>query len=159
MRSTFEPGDHDHALCLGDALAAAEALCARQGRRLTRLRRRVLELVWAYHNPVRAYDLLDCLRQERRSAGPPTVYRALDFLIEAGLVHRIESLNAYIGCRAPEAAHPAQLLICRECRAVGELEDPEICELVRRRASDHGFTADRQTIEVMGLCPSCNGAG
>ena len=159
-RPTFKPGGHDHAVCIDDALAAAEAVCARQGLRLTALRRRVLELVWQQHRPVGAYDLLERLRDEGRSAAPPTVYRALAFLLRTGLVHRIESLNAYIGCADPGRDHSAQFLICRDCRAVGEIDDPEIVGLVSRRADDMGFTADRQTIEVMGLCPSCNtGAG
>ncbi len=154
-RPTFKPGGHDHAACIDDALALAEALCASRGLRLTSLRRRVLELVWRHHNPVRAYDLLDRLREERGSAAPPTAYRALEFLLETGLVHRIESLNAYVGCADPGEAHSAQFLICRDCNAVGELDDPEIAGLVIRRAGDRGFAADRQTIEVMGLCPSC----
>ena len=159
-RPTFKPGSHNHALCIDDAMAAAEAVCARQGLRLTALRRRVLELVWQHHQPVRAYDLLDRLREDRRAAAPPTVYRALAFLLGTGLVHRIESLNAYVGCPDPGPAHSAQFLICRNCNAVGELDDPEIADLVIRRAGDMGFAADRQTIEVMGLCPSCNpGAG
>ena len=152
----FKPGGHDHGLCIEDAMAAAEALCVRRGLRLTALRRRVLELVWQQHNPVRAYDLLDRLRDERRSAAPPTVYRALEFLLETGLIHRIESLNAYVGCPEPHQAHAAQFLICRGCSAVGELDDPEIAELVLHRTRAMGFSADRQTIEVMGLCPSCD---
>lgn len=154
----FKPGGHDHALCIDDALAAAEALCRDQGLRLTVLRRRVLELVWQHHNPVRAYDLLDRLREGRRSAAPPTVYRALDFLMRTGLIHRIESLNAYVGCPEPHASHAAQFLICRDCNAVGELDDPEIADLVARRSAALGFAAQRQTIEVMGLCPACNPA-
>jgi Fur family zinc uptake transcriptional regulator len=152
----FKPGGHDHAVCIDDALAIAETMCQDQGLRLTALRRRVLELVWQQHNPVRAYDLLDKLRGHRRSAAPPTVYRALEFLIRTGLIHRIESLNAYVGCPDPHGSHTAQFLICRDCNAVGELDDPEISDLVTRRARDLGFAADRQTIEVMGLCPGCN---
>ncbi|MHA1109066.1 MAG: transcriptional repressor, partial [Alphaproteobacteria bacterium] len=91
----FRATGHDHKRCIAEALAAAEEICARQSVKLTDLRRRVLELIWDRHEPVRAYDLLDQLRAGRRSAAPPTIYRALDFLLEAGLIHRIESLNAY----------------------------------------------------------------
>ena len=159
-RPAFKPGGHDHALCIDDALAAAEAVCAGRGLRLTALRRRVFELVWQHHRPVGAYELLDQLRDEGRSAAPPTVYRALAFLLTTGLIHRLESLNAYIGCSEPGQDHAAQFLICRDCRAVGEIDDLEIIGLVSRRADDKGFIADHQIIEVMGVCPSCNpGAG
>jgi zinc transport system ATP-binding protein len=105
------------------ALAEADALCTRQGLRLTALRRRVLELVWQSHKPLGAYDILAVLsEQDGRRAAPPTVYRALDFLLENGLVHRIASLNAFIGCSHPEHAHQGQFLICRECHVAIELE-------------------------------------
>src|SRR3546814_13619005 len=95
------PHDHDH--CVSHALAEADSLCARQGVRLTALRKRVLELVWQSHKPLGAYDILAQLtEQDGRRAAPPTVYRALDFLLENGLVHRIASLNAFIGCNHPE---------------------------------------------------------
>ena len=94
----FSPGKHRHSLCIDEALATAEKSCEQAGNRLTPIRRRVLELVWAGHGPVKAYDILDILRSERSSAAPPTVYRALEFLLAQGLVHKIESLNAYLGC-------------------------------------------------------------
>ena len=156
--STFH-GGHDHARCTDEALATAEALCAEKGLRLTELRRRVLELVWSKHEPARAYDLLEELRSERRRAAPPTVYRALEFLIENGLVHRIESLNAYVGCAGPRNPHVGQFLICRKCSAVAELDGGEIARMVSRKARDLGFKVERQTIEVAGLCPQCGGAG
>ena len=97
---------HDHSQCVDSALADADALCARQGVRLTALRRRVLELVWQSHKPLGAYDILGTLSEEDgRRAAPPTVYRALDFLMENGLIHRIASLNAFIGCVRPEHSH------------------------------------------------------
>ena len=155
----FRPADHDHGRCVAEALAAAEAVCADRNVSLTALRRRVLELIWSRHEPVRAYDLLDQLRAERRGAAPPTVYRALEFLIEAGLVHRIESLNAYVGCGGPEDRHGGQFLICGECGRVAELDDDEISQRVRERARGLGFTVQRQTIEITGLCAQCAGPG
>ena len=157
--SPFRPDSHAHHQCIDDALRAAEALCARRGLRLTTLRRRVLELVWSRHEPVRAYDILDRLRDERRGAAPPTVYRALDFLMQNGLIHRIESLNAYVGCGAPGESHTGQFLICRDCGSVGELDDPEIARLLARKAAGMGFDVERQTIEITGLCPECGATG
>ena len=155
----FRPADHDHVRCVTEALAAAEIVCTERNVSLTALRRRVLELIWSRHEPVRAYDLLDQLRAERRGAAPPTVYRALDFLLQAGLVHRIESLNAYVGCGGPEARHGGQFLICGECGRVAELDDDDISQRVRQRARGLGFTVRRQTIEIMGLCAQCAGPG
>jgi Fur family zinc uptake transcriptional regulator len=150
--------DHDHNRCVADALAAAIELCERRGNRLTPVRRRVLELVWRSHAPVGAYALLDELREEGRSAAPPTVYRALEFLLENGLIHRIESLNAFIGCSDPRRPHQGQHLICRRCGSVTELAAAEIIGAVRRSAAAVGFTVERQTIEIAGVCEACGKA-
>lgn len=158
--SPFWPVRHAHDACVDDALDAAEKLCARQSVRLTKLRRRVLELVWGGHGPMGAYDILDQLRDERqrdghKGAAPPTVYRALDFLLSNGLIHRIESLNAYIGCGAPSVGHQGQFLICGDCGSVGELDDPDITKLIAAKAEAMGFSITHQTIEATGLCPEC----
>ena len=155
----FQPGRHNHRDCVADALAAAEEICRERGLRLTPLRRRVLELIWNGHEPVRAYDLLDKLRGERSGAAPPTVYRVLDFLCDCGLAHRIKSLNAYVGCGDPRFQHAGQFLICRECRAVAELDAPEITAAVAAKAREAGFEVAGQTIEIAGLCPECQGEG
>lgn len=152
----FKGSNHSHSRCLDTALAKAENACRERGLRLTPLRRRVLELVWGSHEPVKAYDLLDCLRQGSRSAAaPPTVYRALEFLQQEGFVHRIESLNAYVGCGEPGHADAAQFLLCRGCGEVAELDDAEILGLIRERAGALGFVVDGQTIELRGCCSRC----
>lgn len=150
--------DHDHRHCVDRAIALADELCERRGARLTALRRRVLELVWQSHGPVGAYHILNALKNEdRRSAAPPTVYRALDFLLEQKLIHRIESLNAFVGCVDPGHQHTAQYLICRDCGVLQELEDPAIADAIGRKAEEMGFAIDRQTVEVHGLCRHCAG--
>ena len=150
---------HDHSRCVSDALSDAETLCARNGTRLTSLRRRVLELVWQSHKPLGAYDILDALSDaDGRRAAPPTVYRALDFLQDNGLVHRIASLNAFIGCPHPEHAHQGQFLICRSCHTAIELEQPAISEAIRAGAAGVGFAPESQTVEVVGLCAQCRAA-
>ena len=126
--------DHDHERCIDDALGKAAALCARRGARLTELRRRVLELVWQGHAAVKAYDVLDRLGRAPGSAKPPTVYRALDFLIAHGLVHRLESLNAYVGCPEPDASHKGRFLICDACGDVAEFESPAIRTAIAEQA-------------------------
>ena len=147
---------HDHGRCIDDALDAAAEICAQRGARLTPLRRRVLELVWAGHHSVKAYDLLARLGV---GAMPPTIYRALDFLVAQGLVHRLESLNAYVGCPRPKADHDSQFLICEGCGIVDEIDAPELVREVRQRAGAVGFTPTHQTLEVHGLCGQCRTPG
>jgi Fur family zinc uptake transcriptional regulator len=155
----FPPFAHDHDDCVRTAIDAAESQCERRGARFTALRRRVLELVWSSHEPVGAYALLDILKAEGHGAAPPTVYRALDFLIEQGLVHRLERLNAFVGCRHPESPHSAQFLICTRCGRIAELDDSAIGLAINKGAEALGFAVVRQTIEVEGLCPDCRHGG
>ncbi len=148
---------HDHKRCVSRALAGAEALCARKGSRFTPLRRRVLEILWRSHDPIGAYELLDRLKGEGRRAAPPTVYRALQFLSDAGLIHRIESLNAYVGCPNPETRHDAQHLICGTCGGVAEIEVAGITAAITAEAGVLDFTVSRQTVEIIGFCARCRG--
>lgn len=154
----FAAGRHDHRRCIATALSKADAACSASGRRLTPLRRRVLELVWGSHTPVKAYDLLATLGRERNQAAPPTVYRALDFLQEAGLVHRIASMNAYVGCGEPGETHAGQFLICERCGMVAELDEPALSATIAASAARLGFEVRRETIEIEGLCADCRRA-
>lgn len=152
----FENPAHEHGRCVQQALAAAEAKCLAEGMRLTAIRWRVLELIWGSHEPVKAYDLLDKLRAEDRRAAPPTVYRALNFLLQTGLVHKIESHNAYVGCGQPKQLHSSQFLICEDCGSVAELDDPQVSQLLAEKARQLGFRVDHETIEIAGRCSLCN---
>jgi Fur family transcriptional regulator, zinc uptake regulator len=154
-RALFPRSGHDHARCVDTALAAGKALCERQGQRLTPLRRQVLKLVWSSHQPIGAYAILDRLRRRGRPAAPPTAYRALEFLLERGLIHRIESLNAFVGCAHPGDAHPVQFLICTTCGMAAEVDDPRVAEAIGRSAEECGFALKRRVIELSGLCTSC----
>ncbi len=137
-------------------LDRAAALCERKGARLTELRRQVLSLILAAGKPVGAYDLLEQLRGQRRGAVPPTVYRALEFLIEHGLIHKVERLSAFVGCPVHDHhAHAAQFLICGACGAVQELEDDTVREALARAALARGFTISGVTIEAEGRCSAC----
>jgi Fur family transcriptional regulator, zinc uptake regulator len=147
---------HDHRHCVEDALAAAEKLCAAKSLRFTPLRRRVLELIWSGHKPVGAYALLDSLRSEELGSAPPTIYRALDFLIEHGLIHRIERMNAFIGCNHPGEAHRGFFLICAECGNAEELEASDLGDAITAGAARRGFTAREMTLEVTGVCADCS---
>ncbi|HSV28648.1 MAG TPA: Fur family transcriptional regulator [Candidatus Omnitrophota bacterium] len=156
---TFPPAHHDHGHCVAHALEAAEAECRRRGARLTEVRRRVLELVWQSHQPVGAYAVLEALGREGFCAAPPTVYRALDFLLAHGLVHRIERLNAFVGCSHLGAPHAARFLLCSRCGAAAELDDPAIDGAVAAAAARLGFSIGRQTVEIEGVCPACQSGG
>lgn len=158
MSALFPSRRHDHRACIADALAQARAICAEQGGRLTPQRQQVLELVWREHKPVGAYELLERLREAGHKAAPPTVYRALDFLITHGLIHRIESLNAFTGCTTPGTPHRGQFLVCSQCQHVAELDDSAINYQLDASARQLGFVIERQTVEISGLCPRCRGS-
>lgn len=136
-------------------LDRAGAICAGRGARLTDLRREVLGLILESDAPTGAYDLLDQLRSSRGPAAPPTVYRALDFLLEQGLVHKLERLSAFVGCVAHEQEHAAQFLICRSCGRVTELEDHDLAHALADAAERLGFTVGKATIEAEGRCAAC----
>jgi Fur family zinc uptake transcriptional regulator len=153
--ASFAGKRHDHRRCVDGALANAAQVCAGRGARLTPLRRRVLELVWQGHAPAGAYDILKRLSAGAGRGAPPTVYRALEFLLAHGLIHRIESLNAYVGCVHPDGAHGGQFLICADCGAAAEVHDPRVDAAIARRAAELGFEVVRKTVEVQGLCGPC----
>ena len=152
----FKKTSHVHQQCSDAALSVAEDTCNSRGVRLTKLRRRVLELVWSSHEPVKAYDILDILRDEHSGSAPPTVYRALEFLQDEGMVHKIESLNAYVGCGAPDHNHASQFFICQSCGAAAEMNDTEIRNLIADKAADMSFKIDKEIIEVKGVCSQCS---
>jgi Fur family zinc uptake transcriptional regulator len=146
---------HDHSHCIYNAIEIAEELCEKNGLRFTKIRRRVLELIWNNHEAIKAYDILELLQKDDVSAKPPTAYRALDFLLEHGFIHRIESLNAYIGCPHPEHTHNFQLLICNQCGLVKEMDKPDLSKKLNQYAEEFEFNLLSQVIEVHGLCKKC----
>jgi len=147
-------------------LDRAEEVCEQRGANLTALRRHVLGLILDSASPTGAYELLDRLRQTRRGAAPPTVYRTLDFLLTQGLIHRVERLSAFVGCVAGCTAEPngeshghaAQFLICHTCGRVVEMQDRDISTVLARAAKEAGFTIANATIEAEGLCGTCRSA-
>ncbi|HXH04197.1 MAG TPA: transcriptional repressor [Candidatus Competibacteraceae bacterium] len=137
-------------------LAGAERLCQSRGHRFTALRRRVLEIILESDRPLGAYAILDVLRErDGRRGAPPTVYRALDFLLEQGLVHRLASLNVYAVCDHPEQRHAGQFLICAMCGRVRELDSQVLEQTIRAEAAARHFTVGSQVVEVLGRCADC----
>ena len=147
---------HDHGHCISDALEAARQLCLSRGVRLTDLRLQVLELIWQNHKPLGAYTLMEMLaKANTRRVAPPTVYRALDFLLEQGLIHRINVLNAFIGCPSPTQKHQSHFLICQNCSVAVELDSPSLNQKLVDCATEAGFSLTSHSVEINGLCALC----
>jgi len=158
-QTIFPAPGHDHDRCAADALAHAEAICAARGGRLTAVRRRVLEALLESHAPLGAYELIDRLAADGTRPAPITIYRALDFLREQGLVHRIESRNAFIACVHNHASgDPVVFLICERCGAVGEAGSAAVADTVRTASRAAGFTPKTPVIEIYGICAHCKAA-
>ncbi|MDD2758808.1 MAG: transcriptional repressor [Methylomonas sp.] len=155
--STSQPSasEHDHSQCIRNALSAAEQVCAQRGVQLTPIRHKILELIWNSHQAIKAYDLLDQIRPSNDAAKPSTVYRALDFLLEHGLIHRVESLNAFVGCRCSGSQHDQLLLICTACHNVEERAASNVFLALADEMHDASFSPLRKTVEIHGLCKSC----
>lgn len=149
---------HDHSHCSGDALTRAEALLAASGARLTPVRRRTLEILLESHHALGAYDVLQRLAADGFGNQPPVAYRALEFLTEQGLAHRIQRLNAFTACMHPGEAHAPAFLICRQCNLVAEAAAAPVRAALDHTATHLGFTVERSTIEALGLCPTCREA-
>ena len=149
---------HDHAHCAHDALERADALTAATGARMTPVRRRVLEILLENHKALGAYDVLARLGAEGFGNQPPVAYRALEFLVEQGLAHRIQRLNAFTACTHPGEDHAPAFLICRLCHMVAEAEASAARASLDAEAARAGFRVERSTIEALGLCPACQGA-
>lgn len=149
---------HDHAHCAHDALVRAEAVIAERGLRLTPVRRRTLEILLEAHRALGAYDVLTRLAAEGFGNQPPVAYRALDFLEEQGLAHRIRRLNAFAACMHPGEAHAPAFLICRTCETVAEAPAAPVLAALTKAARQSGFVIERSNIEALGLCHSCQGA-
>ena len=143
-----------------ERVALAMSLCSARGAQLTELRRQILELLWKSGRPTGAYELIEALKQrDARPVGPPTVYRALEFLMSQGLVAKIESRNAYVPCAHPERRHDCLFFICSTCGASVELEDRRLACLISENAALIGFRPTRRVVEVEGICTRCIAAG
>lgn len=150
--------DHDHDACAGDTMARAERAVAAQGGRMTPVRRRTLEILLEGHRAMGAYDVLQRLAADGFGHQPPVAYRALEFLVEHGLAHRIRRLNAFTACMHPGDTHQAAFLICRQCDSVAEARADGVRAALSEASAALDFTVERANIEAVGLCPQCRGA-
>lgn len=146
---------HNHQHDAAAFVREVEDSCAQRELRLTPMRREVLELVAASTTPVKAYDLLESMRDRHNNIAPPTVYRALHFLLENRFIHKLESINAFVYCEHPAETHQVPFLICDVCDNAVEVCDPRVAELIEIQAHSFGFQAGEKTLEVHGICRDC----
>ncbi len=147
---------HNHQRCVNAALTQARERCSRAHARLTPIREAVLTLIWDSHKPMGAYQIVEQLPLLlNKQVQAPSVYRAIDFLLELGLIHRITSLNAFIGCPFPGSEHSDLFMICRACGAAAEVGDEGINAMIGETIRKTGFQRESQAIELMGVCPAC----
>ena len=155
-KPTFPPPDHDHGRCAADAIAHAERVCAQRSQKFTPIRRHVLQALLSSHRPLGAYEVIDELAKSMPRPAPITVYRALDFLMENGLVHRIESRNAFVACVHNHAGEDLVVfLICERCGAVGEASGGGVAEALKASSRAAGFSPKSPLIEIAGICSHC----
>lgn len=153
LPQAFTP--HDHRRCQETALAEIADVCRSRNLRLTPARSCVLKALLREHRALTAYELLEFLRREKLGSQPPVAYRALDFLVANGFVHRLEKLSAFIACTHISNDHAAAFLICRECRRVAETEIGSLTKNIAATADRHAFQVERVVLEVEGLCEAC----
>ena len=156
MPAIFLGPDHNHERCAADVIAHAEKFCVARAQRLTPIRRRVLEALAASHKPLGAYEIIDEIATKGPRPAPITIYRALDFLIGNGLVHRIASRNAFLACvHNHDSGALVAFLICESCGAVGEAAGSAIVQSLNNAAKAARFTPTMSVVEITGLCSHC----
>ncbi len=158
-KPAFPAPDHDHDRCAADAIRHAEKVCRERAQKFTPIRRHVLRALLASHRPLGAYEVIDELAKSMPRPAPITVYRALDFLMANGLVHRIESRNAYLACAHDhDAAAAVAFLICERCGSVGEIPAAPVAQSLGAAARATGFAPKLSVVEITGTCAHCQKA-
>ena len=155
IMSSFEK--HDHSICSDRYKASIEKYCLQNNLELTPLRQKVFEILIRDHKPLGAYEILDVLSKEGFSSSPPIAYRVLDFLIEKGLVHKIQGLNSFIACAYAGCAHIPAFVICRKCDNVAEIKGQKNFSKAPPVALD--FKIENAMIEILGICSTCSNEG
>jgi Fur family zinc uptake transcriptional regulator len=155
-KPTFPAPDHDHGRCTADAMSHAELVCAKRAQKFTPIRRQVLQALLSSHRPLGAYEVIDELAKSMPRPAPITVYRALDFLMENGLVHRIESRNAFLACAHDhDETSMVAFLICDHCGSVGEIPAAPVAQSLNAAARATGFAPKLSVVEIAGTCAHC----
>jgi len=156
LKPAFPAPGHDHDRCTAEGLEHAERICADRSQNLTPIRRHVLRALLSSHRPLGAYEVIEELARVMPRPAPITVYRALDFLMQNGLVHRIESRNAFLACgREHDDASAVAFLICECCGSVGEIPATAVAQSLSDAARQTGFTPKLSVVEITGVCGHC----
>ncbi len=153
----FPAPEHDHGLCLEEAMERARKAFDAKGLKLTPLRQSVFSEIAGSHRAIGAYEVLEKLAVRGERLAPISVYRAIDALVEVGLVHRFESRNAFFACHTGHEGRQ-MVLACEACGRVAEVGGPEVFSGIERAASLASFTPRRSVVEVWGLCAACTAA-
>jgi Fur family zinc uptake transcriptional regulator len=152
----FPAPSHDHGTCVEQAIERARQVCEARAIRLTPLREAVLRVLTASHKALGAYDMIERLNEQGRRLAPISVYRIIDVLVEAGLVHRLESRNAYFACLSRhEDSASMVVLLCEACNRVAEAEAPAAWGAIKAITQDTGFAVSATILEIQGQCPDC----
>ena len=146
---------HDHGACATSALDSARRACIAGDLKLTPVREKVLNILLESHAALGAYDILEKLSLEGFRSQPPVAYRALDFLVEHGFVHKIERLNAFIACTHSGEGHSPAFMICKRCNQLAEAMSVPISITLGKAAKAIGFSIDKTVLEAEGMCPRC----
>lgn len=155
-KPAFPAPDHDHGRCAEDAFLHAERVCAGRGQKFTPIRRQVLAALLSSHKPLGAYEVIEELAKDMPKPAPITVYRALDFLMENGLVHRIESRNAFLACAHDhDETAVVAFLICEICGSAGEIPSTSLTQSFNEAARSTGFVPKLSVVEITGTCAHC----
>ena len=156
MSDVFPAPDHDHARCSAEVISHAEAHCSERGERLTPMRRQVLEALAESHKPLGAYEIMEKIAGNGPRPAPITIYRALEFLRDNGLVHRIESRSAFVACVGNHQSDAVvAFLICERCGAVGEAPAAAVGQTLTAAVKSAGFSPKMSVIEITGTCSHC----
>jgi Fur family zinc uptake transcriptional regulator len=147
--------NHTHSNCMNTAMKRAETLCNQRNIRFTPIRKKILALILEQHMPIKAYDILAKLSDADHIEKPPTVYRALEFLLENQLIHKIDSINSYIGCEFAHKQHQSQFLVCDSCNEVMELQEPLLNSALTETSQSKGFVVRQSHVEIHGVCADC----
>jgi Fur family transcriptional regulator, zinc uptake regulator len=157
--SSFPARDHDHGACVAGALGRAKARCLEKGIKWTPLREQIFRHVSTSHKPVSAYDLIESVAKEGKRLAPVSIYRILDVLQEAGIVHRLESRNAFFACMSGhDSAMHTVTFICDLCERVTEIEAPGAYRAIDEVSQANRFLPRSTIVEVCGTCAECHGS-
>ncbi|WP_084197549.1 Fur family transcriptional regulator [Solimonas soli] len=148
---------HAGATVVARAVQHAAELCEARGMRFTPIRRDVYSIMLRQRRPLSAYQLLELMQaQQKRQLAPLTVYRALDFLVESGLVHKLETAHSFVACEHPDETHQSLYLLCTDCGSTEEVATDKLAKLIDREANQRQFQPSRQVVEIEGVCSDCS---